>query len=72
MVITCPKYIKEALTQRAKCASRFTELDVMIGEWLEKHNIYDKVEHYDISGGCEAYVNPDSSSARILEVIENA
>jgi len=68
----CPKYIKEALRQRANHAARFTELDVMIGEWLEKNHLIDEVEDYDIYGGCEAYCNPDSSSARILEVIENA
>lgn len=68
----CPKYIKKALEQRADCACKFTELDVMIGEWLEKHDLLYKVEEYDIHGGCESYVNPDSSSARILEVIENA
>ena len=68
----CPKYIKEALKQRANCAARFTELDVMIGDWLEKHNLLDSVESYDICGGCESYVNPYSSSYRILEVIENA
>jgi hypothetical protein len=70
--ITCPKYIKEALKKRAECAIKFTELDIIIGEWLDKHNLYDLVEDYDISGGCESYVNPESSSARILNVIDNA
>lgn len=70
--MTCPKYIKEALRQRANHAAKFTELDVMIGEWLEKHNLLELVEDYDIHGGCESYVNPDASSARILEVIKNA
>lgn len=68
----CPKYIKDALKQRANHAARFTELDVMIGNWLEKHGLLGQVETYDICGGCESYVNPDSSSDRILEIIENA
>ena len=70
--MTCPNYIKEALRQRANHARRFLELDCMIAEWLEKNHLLDNVEDYDIYGGCEAYCNPESSSARILEVIENA
>ncbi len=68
----CPKYIEEALQQRANAAIRFTHYDVMIGEWLEKKGLLSEVEEYDIFGGCEAYCNPDASSARIKEVIENA
>lgn len=68
----CPKYIKEALKQRANCASKFTDLDLMIAEWLDKHQLLDLVENEDIGGGCESYVNPHSSSERILEIIENA
>ena len=68
----CPRYIEDALRQRANCAARFTELDVMIAEWVEKHDLLYLVEEYDIHGGCESYVNPDASSARILEVIKNA
>lgn len=70
--MNCPEYIKEALRQRARCARRFLELDCMIAEWLEKHNLIDEVESYDIATGCESYCNPESSSARILEVIKNA
>lgn len=68
----CPKYIKEALRRRTRAAYVFTAADTMIADWLEKNNLLDRVELYDICGGCESYVNPDSSSARILEVIENA
>ena len=68
----CPNYIKEALKQRANHADRFTELDIMIAEWLEKHDLIHLVEDYDIHGGCESYVNPTNSSARILEAIEYA
>lgn len=70
--MNCPKYISDALKKRANCAYRFIHYDHMIGEWLEKNNLLDKVELYDIYGGCEAYVNPDDSSARILSVIEEA
>ena len=68
----CPKYISEALRVRANCAAQFLHNDVMIGKWLEEHNLIDKVEMYDIYGGCESYANPYESSRRILEVIENA
>ena len=67
----CPKYISNAIEQRAKCATRFTYYDIMIGEWLEKNNLIDKVELYDIYGGCESYVNPYGSSKRIKEIIES-
>ncbi len=67
----CPKYIKKALKQRADCAYKFSELDAMIADWLEKHNLYDQIQDYDICGGCESYVNPYDSAERILEVIEN-
>ena len=65
----CPKYISQALDQRAKLASRFMELDYMIAEFLDRNDVF--VEDYDIRGGCESYVNPFDSSRRILEAIEN-
>ena len=68
----CPEYIKEALRQRPRYARRFMELECMIAEWLEKNNLIDDVEYYDIYGGCEAYCNPEDSAKRILSVIENA
>lgn len=68
----CPKYIKQMLIQRAACAEKFTELDIAIKKWLEKNDLLDLVEDYDICGGCESYVNPFASSARILEIIENS
>ena len=64
----CPKYIEEALRRRANHAAKFTSLDVMIMEFLEKNDII--VEEYDICGGCESYVNPHDSSRRILEAIK--
>ena len=64
-----PKYIKQALESRANYAERFTRLDCIIFEFLEKHNI--SCEGYDINGGCESYVNPHSSIDRILRAIEN-
>jgi hypothetical protein len=44
--------------------------DVIIVEFLEKHGI--EVEEFDIVGGCEMYVNPYSSAARVLEAIERS
>lgn len=66
----CPEYIKKALIRRANHAEAFTVLDCMIQEFLDKHNIL--VEEYDICGGCESYVNPHSSSKRILKAIEES
>lgn len=64
-----PKYIKDKLLRRARCASQFTDLDCDIADWLDKNNI--EVEEYDICGGCEAYVNPYESIKRILQAIED-
>jgi hypothetical protein len=63
----CPKYIQEALVRRAACAERFTDYDITIRRWLEKHDII--VEDFDICGGCESYVNPYASSGRIYKAI---
>ena len=63
----CPKYIKEALRKRAECADKFTDYDLLIAKYLEKHQI--DVENFDIHGGCESYVNPWDSSQRIYEAI---
>ena len=57
------------LMRRAKYTSAFTDIDCTIQEWLDKYGIV--VEEYDICGGCESYVNPYSSSRRIIEAIEN-
>lgn len=54
----CPQYIKNMLMRRAKHAADFTELDVAISEWLDTHGI--EVEEYDICGGCESYVIPQT------------
>lgn len=64
-----PKYIQQALESRANHAERFTHFDCIISDFLEKHGI--PCEEYDINGGCESYVNPHSSSDRILTAIEN-
>ena len=65
--MNCPKYIIKALNTRAKCAFKFTECDLIIAKFLDKHNI--PVEDYDIHGGCESYVNPYNSSRRIYDAI---
>ena len=45
----------------------FSIQDEVIRKFLERNNI--EVEEFDISGGCESYVNPVDSSNRILEAI---
>lgn len=64
----CPKYIREALSKRAKCAALFMKWDCVICNFLEKYGI--EVESYDVVTGCESYINPFASSNRILEAIE--
>ena len=63
-----PKYIENALQQRAKHAERFNHYDYIISEWIDKYNIM--AEECDYHGGVESIVNPYSSSARILEAIK--
>ena len=71
MFMKCPEYVKNALLQRAKTAGKFIKCDTVVVEWLEKNNMVDVVEDYDILTGCEALVNPTDSAKRILEAIEN-
>ena len=67
----CPKYIIALCKKRAEYVDKFLKCDCEIVEWLEKHNLLSEVEDYDILTGCESIVNPDASSQRIIEVIEN-
>jgi hypothetical protein len=71
MYMKCPEYVKNALLQRAKAAEKFIKCDTVVVEWLEKNNMVDVVEDYDILTGCESLVNPTDSAKRILEAIEN-
>ena len=64
-----PEYISQALQRRTRAAFKFFENDHIIAEWLEKHDLYDNVENYDICGGCESLLNPAASEQRIREVI---
>lgn len=66
----CPEYIKDLCYRRAKAASKFTDYDYKIYQWLKEHNI--QVEDYDIQTGCESIVNPFPSSQRIIKAIEEA
>lgn len=64
-----PKYILKALERRQKAAYIFNEADLLITEFINKHNI--EAESYDYCGGVEAIVNPDNSASRIREAIYN-
>ena len=64
-----PKYIEKALERRAKAAVIWNHNDLIISEFIDKHNII--VEDYDYHGGCEAIVNPWTSSSRVAEAIKN-
>lgn len=64
-----PKYIEKALERRAKAAEIWNRNDLIISEFIDKHNII--AEDYDYHGGCEAIVNPWTSSSRVAEAIKN-
>ena len=64
-----PKYIEKALERRAKAAEIWNNNDLIISNFIDKHNII--VEDYDYHGGCEAIVNPWTSSSRVAEAIKN-
>lgn len=64
-----PIYIKKLIERRARLAACLNYTDHKLGDWLEKNCI--DVEEYDVYGGCEMYVNPQSSADRIIQAIEN-
>lgn len=64
-----PKYVEKLIERRAKLASDLNSVDSQLTSWLEKNNLLDKVEEYDVMTGCEMYVNPYASADRIREVI---
>lgn len=64
-----PKYIEKALDDRVKAADKLNSADLIISEFIEKHDI--NVEDYDYRDGVEAIVNPDASAERIREAIKN-
>lgn len=64
-----PIYIKKLIERRARLAVMLNHTDHELGNWLEKNCI--DVEEYDVYGGCEMYVNPQSSADRIIQAIEN-
>ena len=58
-----PKYIEKALECRINAAEKFNDADIVISDFIEKHNI--EVETYDYHGGVDSIVNPDDSAERI-------
>lgn len=63
-----PKYIENALEQRAKHAERFNHYDFIVSEWCDKNDVI--TESCDTHGGVESIVNPWSSSRRVKEAIK--
>lgn len=63
-----PKYIEKALERRARAANQWNSNDLIISEFIDKHKIV--VEDYDYHGGCEAIVNPWTSSRRVYDAIK--
>lgn len=64
----CPKYIKEALDKRLKAAQQFNHYDLIVSEYIDKHDLDVDSCHYH--GGCESTVFPESSYHTILEAIK--
>lgn len=62
-----PKYIDEALRKRANAAFRFLQHDVVVSEFIEKHNI--DVNFEDYGGGVESILNPYESENVVREAI---
>ena len=63
-----PKYIEQKLDRRARLATDLMTVDFELTEWIDKNNI--EVEACDYCTGCEMYVNPYESVARIKEAIK--
>lgn len=49
----CPKYIKEALDKRLKAAQQFNHYDLIVSEYIDKHDLDVDSCHYH--GGCRKY-----------------
>lgn len=62
-----PKYIDEALRKRANAAFRFLQHDVVVSEFIEKHNI--DVNFEDYGGGVESILSPYESENAVREAI---
>lgn len=62
-----PKYIDEALRKRANAAFRFLQHDVVVSEFIEKHNI--DINFEDYGGGVESITNPYESENAVREAI---
>jgi len=64
-----PKYIENAIEQRAKAAETFNHYDYVLSAWLDKNDIC--VESYDSHGGAESIINPWASADRVIEAIKS-
>lgn len=64
-----PKYIENAIDQRANHAERFNHYDYIISQWVDKNGV--DAENFDIYGGVESIVNPWASAIRLKEAIKN-
>lgn len=64
-----PKYIENAIDQRANHVERFQHYDYIISQWVDKNGI--DAESCDIYGGAESIVNPWGSARRLKEAIKS-
>lgn len=62
----CPKYIREMIIDRKRCAVKYMNLDVKLAEWAEKKGI---VCEYLQGGFVDTLVNPDMALVDSLEAI---
>lgn len=65
-----PKYIEKALERRARAAEIWNHNDLIISEFIDKHDIFE-IDSCDYHGGVEAIVNPWASSSRVAEAIRS-
>lgn len=64
-----PKHIEKLIERRCRLAMQLNSADCNLADWLEKNDVIQAIEEYDIYGGCEMYTCPQSSAERIRKAI---
>lgn len=64
-----PKYIERALERRARAAEVWNHNDLIVSEFIDKHDIDIDSCHYH--GGVEAIVNPWASFSNVMDAIKS-
>lgn len=64
-----PKYIEKALERRARAAEAWNHNDLIVSNFIDKHDIFG-IDECDYHSGVEAIVNPWASSQRVYKAIK--